>query len=58
MQIVIPDGSTAVLMSVDEFDSLQDTMISWAQPGILDDLAQADRDYFVTAVPAGSAQRG
>jgi antitoxin YefM len=45
VKIATPDGSTAILMSVDEFDSLQETMISLAQNGIREELAQADRDY-------------
>lgn len=38
-------GSKAILMPVDEFDSLQETLISLMQPGIVEELAQADRDY-------------
>lgn len=50
-------GSTAVLMSVDEFDSLQETMVSLAQPGTREELAQADRDYVAGRTISGDELR-
>jgi len=44
-------------MSIDEFDSLQETLISLAQPGILHDLAQADRDYLAGNTSSGEELR-
>lgn len=43
--ITTPGGSAAVLMSIDEFDSLQETLVSLSSPGALEELRQADRDY-------------
>jgi antitoxin YefM len=40
-------------MSLNEFDSLQETLTSLTQPRTRDELAQADRDY-----AAGRTSRG
>lgn len=55
--ISTPGGSTAILMSVDEFDSLQETLTSSAQPGTLEELTQADRDYAVGRTISGDELR-
>jgi antitoxin YefM len=55
--IATPGGSTAILMSVDEFDSLQETLISLAQPGTREELAQADRDYAAGRTVSGDELR-
>ena len=40
----MPGGATAILMPVDEFDALQETLHALMQSEILKELAQADRD--------------
>jgi antitoxin YefM len=57
IRISTPNGSIAVLMSVDEFDSLQETMISLAQPGTREELAQADGDYGAGRTVSGDELR-
>lgn len=57
VRISTPNGSTVVLMSVDEFDSLQETMISLAEPGTREELAQADRDYVTGRTTSGDELR-
>jgi antitoxin YefM len=44
-------------MSVDEFDSLQETLISLKQPAIAEELAQADRDYAAGRTISGDELR-
>lgn len=55
--ISTPNGSMAVPISVDEFDSLHETLISSAQPGTLEELAQADRDYAAGRTICGDGLR-
>lgn len=57
VMISTPGGSTAILMPVDEFDSLQETLISSKQPGIVEELAQADRDYAAGRTVSGDELR-
>lgn len=57
VRISTPAGAAAILMSVDEFDSLQETMISLAQPGTREELAQADRDYAAGRTISGDELR-
>jgi prevent-host-death family protein len=45
VMISTPGGAKAILMPVDEFDSLQETLHALMQPNILEELAQGDRDY-------------
>jgi hypothetical protein len=44
-------------MSVDEFDSLQETLISLKQPGIVEELARADRGYAAGRTISGEELR-
>lgn len=57
LKILTPNGSSAVLLSIDEFDSLEETMISLAQPGLREELAQADRDYAAGRTISGDELR-
>lgn len=43
----------AVLMSADDLESLQETVYWLSQPGVLSDVAQAEREY-----PEGSTTSG
>lgn len=57
VMISTPGGSTAILMSVDVFDSLQETLTSSMQPGTLEELVQADRDYAAGRTISGEELR-
>ncbi|WP_052585084.1 prevent-host-death protein, partial [Mycobacteroides abscessus] len=52
-----PGGAKAILMPVDEFDSLQETLHALMQPEILRELAQADRDYAAGRTISGDELR-
>lgn len=42
--ITTPAGASAVLLSADEFESLQETTFWLSQKGIRDDIAQSEND--------------
>ncbi|MBS9533975.1 type II toxin-antitoxin system Phd/YefM family antitoxin [Mycobacterium sp. M1] len=47
----------AVLMSADDLESLQETVYWLSQPGILSDLAQAEREYAEGSTTSGDELR-
>lgn len=49
--------AAAVLMSADDLESLQETVFWLSQPGIRDDIAQAERDYAGGSTISGDALR-
>ncbi|BBX43434.1 type II toxin-antitoxin system Phd/YefM family antitoxin [Mycobacterium simiae] len=52
-----PGRAKVILMPVDEFDSLQETLHALMQPDILKELAQADRDYAAGRTISGEELR-
>lgn len=48
----------AVLMSADDLESLQETVYWLSQPGILADVAQAEREYAQGSTASGDDLRG
>ncbi len=52
-----PGGAKAILMPVDEFDSLQETLHALMQPGLVEELAQAERDYAAGRTISGEELR-
>lgn len=57
VMISTPGGAKAILMPVDEFDSLQETLHALTQPGLVEGLAQADRDYAAGRTISGEELR-
>jgi prevent-host-death family protein len=57
VMISTPGEAKAILMPVDEFDSLQETLHALMQPEILKELAQADRDYAAGRTISGEELR-
>lgn len=55
--ISMPGGAKAILMPVDEFDSLQEALHALMQPEIRKELAQADRDYAAGRTISGEELR-
>lgn len=55
--ISTPGGAKAILMPVDEFDSLQETLHALMRPNIREELTQADRDYAAGRTISGDELR-